>query len=274
MADMSAQPAETEKTDDFSGTRVLLGIIIAFGMTFGWGALMDALQVPHLPYTENPSLQIRLLSLLHTSLTLGFVYGAMSIAQFKIRASFPKLIGLTVFWSFVGGLLSYSLSASHIILETLFGKVVGDIIGLTIFAGIAAFVVASAKIATRQLQVKSIGFKEYLNALLRLGKSATLRLLTWTIYGAAIGLLIGLTLNHVMNFGLFALLIFLNLAWGVWLGKPAIVFDASRRNNAIRSVLSVVAIVGPILLMTFNVQFGLMVLVVVILLYAVITLRK
>lgn len=51
-------------------------------------------------------------------------------------------------------------------------------------------------------------------------------------------------------------------------------FNPGRRNNAIRTTISVVAIVGPILLMTVNVQLGLMVLVSEILLYAVITLRK
>ena len=61
---------------------------------------------------------------------------------------------------------------------------------------------------------------------------------------------------------------------GLWLTRPAIIVDHTRRNNAIRTILGLVAIVGPILLMTFNLQLGLMVLVSEILLYAVITLRK
>ena len=271
---MSAQPAETEKTDDFSGTRVLLGIIIAFGMTFGWGALMDALQVPHLPYTENPSLQIRLLALLHTSLTFGFVYGALSISRLSRPMSFFGLIGTALIRSLLGGLGTYCMAAGHVLLEEAFDKAIGDTLFWTLFALLATFALSSTGVIALETKAKEMSFREYWPALFRLSRRATLRWIVWTICGGYLGFLIGLALNHVIGLAEFALLILPVASWGLWWGKPAIVFDASRRNNAIRTVLSVVAIVGPILLMTFNVQFGLMVLVVVILLYAVITLRK
>lgn len=271
---MSAQPTETESANDFSGPNLLIGLVIGFGMTFGWGALMDVLQVPHLPYTENPSLQIRLLALLHTSLTFGFVYGALSISRLGRPISFFGLVGTALVRSLLGGLGTYCMAAGHVLLEEAFDKAIGDTIFWTVFALVAAFAVSSAGVIALETKTKTLGFREYWLDLFRLSRRATLRWIVWTICGGYLGFLIGLALNHVISPAEFILLILPAASWGLWWGKPAIVFNPSRRNNAIRAIISVVAIVGPILLMTFNVQLGLMVLVSEILLYAVITLRK
>ncbi|MFN8597780.1 MAG: hypothetical protein U0559_16555 [Anaerolineae bacterium] len=271
---MSAQSTETESSQDFYDSNLLLGLAVAAMMALAWWGLMDVLQVPHLPYTENPSLQIRLLALLHTSLTFGFVYGALSISWLSRPISFFGLIGTALIRSLLGGLGTYCMAAGHMLLEEAFDKAIGDTLFWTLFALLATFALSSTGVIALETKAKSINFREYWHALFQLNKRATLRWIIWTICGGYLGFLIGLALNHIISLAEFALLILPVASWGLWWGKPAIVFNSSRRNDAIRTILGLVAIIGPIFLMTFNVQFGLMVLVSVILLYAVITLRR
>ena len=174
----------------------------------------------------------------------------------------------------LGGRIYAGLSSARVLLETAFGEAIGGTIFWTLFALLVAFTLSSAGVIALETKVKTLGFREYWRALFRLSGRATLRWIAWTVYGGFIGFLSGLALNHLISLAEFVLLIMPAASWGLWWGKPAIAFNPSQLNNAIRAIISVVAIVGPILLMTLNLQLGLMVLVSVILLYAVITLRK
>jgi hypothetical protein len=274
VANMSAQPAETESTEDFRDSNLLLGLAVAAAMVFAWWRVMDLLQVSYSGRAQDAGISQQLVTLIRNTFSNGFWIGTQLLLPRTYKPPLRTRVGLAIAGALLGGLLYAMMGATGILLRAALGEVVGDTVFWTLFGVLFTFVLSSAGVIALETKVKLMGFREYWPALFRLSRRATLRWIVWTIGGGYLGFLIGLALNHLISLAEFVLLILPVATWGLWWGKPAIVFEASRRNNAIRAIISVVAIVGPILLMTFNVQFGLMVAVSVILLYAVITLRK
>jgi hypothetical protein len=271
---MSAQPSETESTEDFSGPNFVLGLAIAAVMHFVWWRLMDVLNVSNVRRMVDGSVLQQIVDLIRYNFPNGFWVGTLILQPRTRKPPLRIRVGLAISGALLGGLSYLVMGVTGILLGAVFGKVVGDTIVWILFALVAAFALSSTGVIALETRAKTLGFREYWLALFRLSRRATLRWIVWTVYGGFIGCLIGLALNHLISLAEFILLILPAASWGLWWGKPAIVFSPSRRNSVIRAVISVVAVVGPILLMTFNVQLGLMVLVSEILLYAVITLRK
>lgn len=271
---MSAQPVETESTEDFRDSNLLLGLAVAAAMAFAWWRVMDLLQVSYSGRASDTGIPQQLVTLIRSTFSNGFWIGTQLLLPRTYKPPLRTRVGLAIAGALLGGLLYAMMGAIGILLRTALGEVVGDTVFWTLFGLVSAFVLSSAGVIALETKAKLMGFREYWPALFRLSRRATLRWIVWTICGGYLGFLIGLALSHFISLAEFVLLILPAASWGLWWGKPAIVFNSSRRNNAIRTVLGLVAIIGPIFLMTFNAQLGLMVLVSVILLYAVITLRK
>ncbi len=271
---MSVRPSETESTEDFRDSNLLLGLAVAAVMHFLWWGLMDVLNVSNIRRMVDGSVFQQIVDLIRYNFPNGFWVGTLLLQSRTRKPPLRMRAGLAIVGALLGGLGYVVLGATRILLEAALGEAIGGTIFWTLFGVLVAFGLSSTGVIALETRAKTSGFREYWSALFRLGRRATLRWIVWTVYGGFTGFLSGLALNHLISLAEFILLIMPAASWGLWWGKPAIVFNPSRRNNAIRAVISVVAVVGPILLMTFNVQLGLMVLVSEILLYAVITLRK
>lgn len=272
---MSAQPSETESTEDFSISNLVLGLAVAAVMAFAWWGLMDALNVSYSRNTAEASFSQQFVDLFRNTFPNGFWMGTL-LLQKRIQMPLWSRIILAIKGAFAGGLLYLGLGVMRILLESAVGEASGSLVYFGLSSGALAFVFASAWIIARenQSQSKVFNFRRYLSALSKLSRTGMMALVVWTLDGASLGLALTLMLRHTDNWWLFTLIPWGLTIWGLWLSKPVIVFDPLRRRNAIRTIISVVAVVGPILLMALNVQLGLMVAVSVILLYAVITLRK
>jgi len=271
---MSTQIAETESSPDYKDSNFLLGLAIGAVMMFAWWRLVDMFNISAIRRVTDDTTFQQIVDLIRYTFPNGFWVGTQLLLPRAHRLPLRTRTGLAFIGALLGGGLYVLGGVTRIALETTFGEAIGDTIFWALLGILFVFALSSTGVIALETKAKEMSFREYWPALFRLSRRATLRWIVWTICGGYLGFLIGLALNHVIGLAEFALLILPVASWGLWWGKPAIVFDASRRNNAIRTVLSVVAIVGPILLMTFNLQFGLMVAVSVILLYAVITLRK
>lgn len=270
---MSIQPSETESSEDYSGPNLVLGLAVAAVMAFAWWGLMDALNVPYSRTTEGVSFSQQIVDLFRNTFPDGFWMGALFLQQ-RIRMPLGTRLKSAVKGALLGGALYVSLGIARLVLESTFGEIYGALIYFGLSAGALAFVIASAWTIVREKQLQAMSFRGYLAAMPRVSRIGWLAMVVWTLTGVSLGLTFALVFNARSNWAIFLPVSVALAIVGVWLSKSTIVFDASRRNNAIRTIISVVAIVGPILLMTFNLQFGLMVAVSVILLYAVITLRK
>jgi len=271
---MSAQPAETESSQDFKDSNFLLGLAVGAVMMLSWWGLMDVLNVSAIRRITENSVDQQIVDLIRFTFPNGFWIGTQLLLPRTHKPRLRTRVGLAIIGAMLGGGLYVLGGVIRIALETALGAAIGDTVFWTLLGLVSAFVLSSAGVIALETKAKLMGFREYWPALFRLSRRATLRWIVWTICGGYLGFLIGLALNHFISLAEFVLLILPAASWGLWWGKPAIVFNSSRRNNAIRTILGLVAIIGPIFLMTFNAQLGLMVLVSVILLYAVITLRK
>ncbi|MBI5567899.1 MAG: hypothetical protein HY870_23585 [Chloroflexi bacterium] len=271
---MSVQPSETESTEDFRDSNLVLGLAVAAAMAFAWWRVMDLLQVSYSGRAQDAGISQQLVTVLRNTFPNGFWVGTLLLQPRTYRPPLRTRLSLAIIGALVGGLLYVVMGATRILLEAAFGEAVGGTIFWTLFGILVAFGFSSTGVIALETKAKSMSFREYWPALFRLGRRATLRWIVWTVYGGFISFLIGLALNHIISQAEFILLILPVASWGLWWGKPAIVFNSSRRNNAIRTIAGLVAIVGPILLMTISVPLGLLMLVSVILLYAVMTLRK
>lgn len=272
---MSAQPTETESSQDFKDSNLLLGLAVGAVMAFAWWGLMDALNVSYSRNTAEASFSQQFVDLFRNTFPNGFWMGTL-LLQKRIQMPLWSRIILAIKGAFAGGLLYLGLGVMRILLESAVGEAPGSLVYFGLSSGALAFVFASAWVIARenQSQLQSFNFRRYLSALSNLSRAGMTALVVWTLNGTSLGLALTLVLRRVDNWWLFALIPWGLTVWGLWLSKPAVIFEPVRRRNAIRAIISVVAIVGPILLMTLNLQLGLMVLVSVILLYAVITLRK
>lgn len=274
---MSAQPTETESesVEDFSGSNLVLGLAVATVMAFAWWGLMDVLNISYSRNTAEGSFSQQIVDLFRNTFPNGFWMGTL-LLQKRIQMPLRSRIILAIKGAFAGGLLYLGLGVLRILLESAVGEAAGSLIYFGVSSGALAFVLASSWIIARenQSQSKSFNFRRYLSALSKLSRTGMTALVVWTLDGASLGLALTLMLRHTNNWGLFPLIPWGLTIWALWLSKPAVIFEPVRRRHAIRTIISVVAIVGPILLMALNVQLGLMVTISVILLYAAITLRK
>jgi hypothetical protein len=270
---MSVQPSETESTEDFRDSNLVLGLAVATVMAFAWWGLMDRLQISYSGREQDASVSQQLVTLLRNTFPNGFWMGTL-LLQKRIRMPLRSRIVLAIKGAFAGGLLYLGIGVLRILLESALGEAYGSLVYFGLSSGSLAFVFASAWVIACENQSQSFSFRRYLSALPRLSRAGMMAIAVWTLDGVSLGLALTLALRQVDNGWLFTLIPWGLTVWGLWLSKPAVIFDPVRRRNAIRAVISVVAVVGPLLLMALNVQLGLMVVVSVILLYAVITLRK
>jgi hypothetical protein len=250
---MSVQSAESKAISELSASSFGIGLLCGIGLIFGWGALLDVLQIPFVPsFNKEADLSTRLLSLLHTAPDSGFMLGMYVIMWRKVKTPFHKLIVVTTIWGLVGGLFTYSANVYRVLLETSLGEMYGGLVYAGSLGGLMAYWIASVAIVSREQQPVTLNSRRYFIGLAKLSRAGAAKIALWTVDGLLIGLAAEAALSKSNLWQLLVVPIAILTLITLWSTLQALAADRVRRVRTLRSLLALVMTIISIALLASN----------------------
>jgi hypothetical protein len=276
---MSEQPSPTSPTDtsekvEFGGINLVIGFVIGTALQFGWWALLDRLQLRNI-LSDNTNFLTQVLAVIGQANWPGFLLGATTgAATSPTTTPVRRVVSRAIMWACGFALAFYAVQIGRLLLQTILGKSVGDVVYFAIAFGLGgaftALLMEWRRTPPPDAKTTVVSFRQIVKWTLGQERSAARRMLIFALLGALLGVTLALSLQGFTTWLLIIVPLVAIVIVAVRLWPPSQKTVRQWANGALVAIV----IFGLLVLLALNAVLGVLAGIVVLVGYAIFQSRK